>query len=135
MFTSADIGKVASFSVYAPGILQDNYTRVKIKAIIGWELARNFIDPATLHAAVYPTAVIGNPGMPNNYKAYNYVNIEFPDGQQTALGLLWINDGSIAVHENTSARFTVSSITVDDVEKIRQHLIRNGYNNIGIELL
>lgn len=130
MFDLTDISKVVSFEVYPSAILGTTFDRVKILAFLDAASAQQFIDPATMHANVYPTLPVG---VPNRFDSYTYVKLQLENGTITCLGLPWIIQSTVVYETNVTYQITVSQAHGDDYEKIRQALIANGYNHITIE--
>lgn len=129
-FTSDDIGKVVSFTVYPAAIIGTAFSRVRILGIVDADTVRVFgRDPAALHANVFPTLPVGTP---NNYRAYSYLKVKLPSGQDEFVGLPWINIGTIAIHANTQYRVDVFDANAGDAQAIREALVMRGFNNIVI---
>lgn len=132
MLSSADIGSMASFSVYPTGIIENPYVNVKILDILSPRTALVFADIVSLHTNVFPTLPIGSP---SNYDDYSYVQIEHSNGSTQIIGLPWIIDATIVIHSNTQARIIVSDIVPADLPAIREALISNGFVNITATLV
>lgn len=132
MLTSEHIGKLVSFDIYPSGIISSQFQRVKVLDIFSPNTALKFADVASLHVNVYPTLPNGTP---NSYSGYNYVQVELENGNPVILGLPWIIDSSIVVHDNVQILVTISQVSAADVPRIREALIANGFNHLETQLL
>lgn len=129
MFTSGDIGKVVSFDVYPANIIGTVFDHVKFLALLDAESAYQYIDPASMHASIYPTLPVGSPA---NYDGYLYAKLRLPSGETTCLGLPWIIDSSIVFEENLSFTVKVTDVSSSDYTRLRTALIANGFTSIEI---
>jgi len=132
MLTSDHIGKIVSFSIYPVGLLPNPITQAKVLDIFSPKTALKFADVAALHANVFPTLPVGSP---SSYKDYNYVQLELANGTTLILGLPWIVESSIVVHQNVQIRVVVSEVSAGDVATIRAALVANGFPHLAIELV
>lgn len=132
MLDSSHIGKIVSFTLYPAGILPSLYQQVKVIGIYNPRTALRLQDVASLHVNVFPTLPVGSPA---KYTDYNYVEVEFPDGATHILGLPWIVESSIVVHQNVQVKVIVSEVNASDVQAIRESLVANGFNHLEISLL
>lgn len=127
---SALLGKTVTFSVYATGILQQEFTNVRVMGIFGSDTARQYIDPATMHVSVYPSLPAGTP---NNHQAYLYLQIKFPNGDMTCLGTPWIDSNTVVIDpDKVNRQFLFRNISVAQVELLRQLVIANNITNFEI---
>lgn len=129
---SSHIGKIVSFTVYPAAILGSAFNHVKVLGILDAASAFQFVDPASLHANVYPTLPGGTP---NDYKAYTYVKIQFQNGEVTCVGMPWIETGSLTVHEGTTMRVTIYNTSASELQRLREALISNGFNTFEVEVV
>lgn len=127
--TSDSIGKLLSFSVYPSAILGTVYTRVKVLAILDAETAFQYIDPASLHANVYPTLP---QGVPDQYDGYLYAKLRLQNGAVTCIGLPWIDASTVVEVADLQYLVTVSNVNAGDFERIRTALVANGFPSITI---
>lgn len=130
--TSDDIGKFVSFTVYPAGYLGSNFTNVKILGIISPATARIFADIDAQHANIYPSLPVGF-NQPGKQNTYNYVHVRLQDGQETVLGLPWINMSTYVVLQNLKYVVTLNNVQSGDVSRLRNALLRNGFSNFEIE--
>lgn len=126
------LGDTVSFDVYPSAILGTSFKRVKVLAILDMDSARQWIDPVAMHINVYPTLPEGTPNRPSDYY---YVKIRLPNGQVTCLGLPWIREETITVHDQTTMRVTIENIGPEDVERVIKALSANGYNAVDVQLV
>ena len=128
--TLDNIGQVVTFNVYPTGIIQTNFSRVTVNAIIDAALARDCgIDPVALHAQVWPTLP---PGVPNVYNGYNYLKLTLPNGTVTAVGVPWINWSSFVVNANIAAQINLQDIVEADLARLKTILLANGFQSFQI---
>ena len=127
--TSEDIGKIVSFNVYPAAILGTGFNFVKIKGILDARSAFQYIDPPSLHANVYPTLPVGTP---NRYDAYTYGKLDLPNGDETCVGMAWINGSTLQVHENTGFTVAIVDSSPDRFAALRNALIQAGFTKFKI---
>jgi len=118
--------------LYPSAIIGTQFSNVKVKAILDAESTFQWIDPISRHANVYPTLP---PGVPNDWRGYNYAKVELPDGQVTCVGLPWIDEGSIQIHVNTTIQVTLTNVEPTDLNRIRDLLVLNGYSNLSVQFV
>lgn len=127
---SSHIGKIVSFDVLPAAVLgMGTYSFVKVLGILDAASTFQFIDPVAMHANVYPTLP---PGTPNRFDSYSYAKIRFQNGQVTCVGLPWITAGTLIVHEGTTLRATIYNTSASELNRLRQALVANGFNDIEI---
>lgn len=118
-----------NFNTLAPGILPASYTNVKVLAIVGYDVANMYANVNAIAASVAPVLPTINNKDPS---LYNYVIFETSNSNKTILALDWIDLVSVSSTTSVTTDFTVSNITLDDNNIIRQALIQMGYNNISV---
>lgn len=123
------LGKVVSFQIYPSAIITDEFTNVRLIGLINYEVATGYIEPASMHANVYPTLPTGTP---NDYRLYEYVIIRKADGKMTALGLPWIKEDTIVVAGSTDLQITIRGKSIDDIPRLRQILTTNNFTDFDI---
>lgn len=124
------LGSVYDFTIHAPSLLGE-FKNVKIVGFGDHQMAQQYIDPVALHANIYgslPKGVI------DDYKSYSYVVVRFDNGKRTAVGLPWIQDGSITLKERNTIFATIEDVGPGDVDKINRILTSNGYNNVNLRI-
>ena len=130
------IDDVINFSVYPTAILGNNFSRVKVLAVLDADTAKLFgIDPVALHVAIYPTFPTVSINIYKNYNDYKYIKIQKSNGEITAIGLPWINMSTVVVVDSTTARFTVELDTPTNIDTILALLNANGFHNVQVETL
>lgn len=124
------LGRTVSFAVYPVGILQQEFKNVTVRGILSADTARQFIDPATMHVSVYPSLPVGTP---NNHQSYMYLQVQFPNGEQTCLGTPWIDTNTVQIDAEKS-NYTISfyDLSVADTERVRQLLLANNITRFDI---
>lgn len=125
-----DIGKRINFEVYPAAIFGTTFDRVEVLAFLDAQSAQQFIDPATLHANVYPTLPSGSPA---RFDTYSYVKLRLSNGTITCLGLPWIIESTITYEENVTYLITVNNAGGMDYDLLRTALVANGFNEFTIE--
>ncbi len=125
---SSNIGKTASFRVF-PNIIKDDFTDVKILSVLNYEAASGY-NLAEMHARVYPTLPAG---VPNDYRAYDYLMIRFPNEKIDVIGIPWIDETSVAIHSTTDINVTIRGKGVSDIPLLRTILAANGFLDTDIK--
>lgn len=124
---SNNIGKTASFKVF-PSIIKDDFTNVKILGVVSYEDAEGF-GVAETHVKVYPTLPAGTP---NDYRAYNYLKLRFPNGKVDVIGLPWVEENSVRIFSTMDIVITIRNKGVEDIDTLRMILAANGYQDVSI---
>ena len=125
------LGSVYSFNTYASAIL-GTFEKVKAYGIVDYQLAKQFIDPATMHANVYGSLPAGE--VVNDHTKYYYLILTQANGENTALGLPWIDTASIQLIASTTVYITVDNAGSDDLPAIREALSINGFNSVDVRI-
>jgi len=120
-----------SFSVYPSAMIGSDFTNIVALGVVDYEVARKYDDIYALHAQVYNTLPSGTV---NNAEGYDYLLLRTQDGSTTVLGLPWIREDTIELKDARTANVTIFGVSGSDVEKIRNALVQNGYNNVEITL-
>lgn len=129
---SLKLGETVSFDVYPAAILGTAFKRVKVMGVMDMESAKHLIDPIALHINVYPTLPAGTV---DNPAQYYYVKVKLSNGQVTCVGLPWIREESIVVHQSTTLNLTIENVGVDDISRVVKALASNGYNAVDVKLV
>lgn len=129
MFDLNSYGKVLSFEVYPSAILGDNFRTVKLLSIVDFSTARMYSDVANLSVSVYPSLPVGTP---KDYKQYNYLKIEFSNGDVSCVALPWINLDTVVFHTDVVATVKIKLDSIDSIDKIRRLLVANNLNLLEI---
>lgn len=125
------IGKVIGFQVYPSAILTDDFSDVKLIGFVNYEGVASWISPAVLHATVYPTLP---EGVPNDYRAYEYVLLRKQDNTVAALGLPWIKEDTVTVSDSVELIVTIRGKSISDINNLRQVLTSNNFTDIDINI-
>lgn len=126
-----NIGLTYSFEVWPNNILGNDFKNVRVLAILDRDSANQLISTQSMHVNVYPYLPAGTP---NNPGQYNYIKIQTASGAVTCLGLPWIKESSIRVVEYKKMLITLDGITMEDVVRAQNALIKNGFPNPTITL-
>ena len=130
-YSSIVIGSVVNFSMYAESILGSGYKGATVLAILDAGSASDYINPATIHASIYP---ILPKGTPNNYKDYLYLKIRTNSGQVTAVGLPWIDDSTYAVQQAAKMTIVLDSVDPSDQANVAAALSALGFTDAAISI-
>lgn len=123
MIDSTMIGKTITFKTYAQVVLGMDFTRVKVLGILDVDSARYVSDIERQAIAIHPALPKGTP---TDFRKYQYIKLKMPNGDFAVVANEWIQQDTVVVQENVSARFTIENINATDVEIIG-NLLR-GYN-------
>lgn len=129
MLTPQDIvlDSTVSFDLYAPQVLGTGWKNAKTKSILDADDVRFLgIDPAAMHANVYPSLPAGTP---NDFRAYKYLKLVLASGEVTAVGLPWIKQDTYVVSTNQKM-----IVTIDNVSPDMQNSIRLALSAIGVSV-
>ena len=126
-----ELKKVYSFDVYPSQLLGNDFQNVTVLSILDFDTALQFMDVPALHTNVFPTLPAGTPDDP---AAYDYVKIKTASGQNTILGIPWINQATIALVESRKMTIVIDGVSAADVDRARNALAQNGFNQIAISL-
>ena len=132
MLSSSHIGQLVSFDLHPVNIIRDRFEGVEILGVFGFDIARQLSDVASMHYNVYNTLPQNTPNDPS---AYNYVQVRFPNGTTTVLGLPWINESSISLEQAVTYQIDVFDCTIADREELARMLTANGRNRFAIRKL
>ena len=119
-----ELKKSYNFSTLAPTLLGNNYTNMKVIAILTADNAIEYRDIATLQAQVKSTIT----GLPDSTTDLSYIlfknNIT---SEKLVLPLEYIEDSSIVETTTLNIRIEVRNCTIDDVGTLRTRLEELGY--------
>lgn len=118
-------GATIDFDVYPSSILGSGFKSMKVECIVDYETTRFFkLDPASMHAMVYPQLPAGTP---NDYRSYAYVKLRHPNGDVQCLGVPWINASTVVVKTSQTVTAVIRNVKAADLEQIRLLLVAGGY--------
>lgn len=118
-----------SFEVYPFQILGDGFNNAKVLAIVDAETAQYWIDPVSMHAAVFPTLPQGTV---NKHDGYMYVKLRLSNGQTTAIGLPWIRSESLRIINTRKLQLTIDNVTAEDEPRVLRALSANGFTAVDV---
>lgn len=128
--SSFQLESVYDFTTYAPSLLGE-FKNVKIVGFGDYQMAQQFIDPVAMHANIYGSLP---EGVVNDYKSYSYVIVRFENDERMAIGLPWIQEGSISLKERNTIYATIEDVGPSDVDKINRILSSNGYSSVNLRI-
>jgi hypothetical protein len=116
-----------SFSVAAPQVLGSDFGSVLVNARLNYDLASRLgYSPSQLHNLVYPY-IKNNPGVSNDPRSYEYIEVTKPGGSTTLLGLPWIVESSILTAESTTWQYQISNMGIVESQLLDEWLKTNGF--------
>lgn len=127
IFPSVPLGSTVSFQIYPSPIIDTIFTSCRLSAIYDYETANRYIDANGYHLNVYPFLP---DNVPNDPTQYNYVKIDLISDQTEIIGIPWIIESSIVVHDKGKINFTIEEVSYEDTDKINKLLTANGYSAI-----
>jgi hypothetical protein len=96
--TQVEIDQRISFEVYPAERLGNNFKNVRMCAVLNPETARALGHSLyEAHQNVYPTIPTGQ--IPNNPTQYNYVQVQFENGEKQIIGIPWIRPDSVVIND------------------------------------
>lgn len=125
------VGKTISFSLYAPSVLGNGYTNVKVVGAVSADIAKTYSDIITQHTQVFPSLSPGS--AVDNYKGYEYLLIKNANGNIVPIGFPWIQ-GTPTVSESTVATFTFNNLSASQVRDLELIVRSNGYNDYSVNI-
>lgn len=125
-------GKSYTFALYPSYVFSTDFKFVTVLGVVSYEIATQYADIYPLHIQVYSSLPAGTP---NDPKAYDYLLIKTTANVTMVLGLPWIKENTIVENEGRTMQITVANVSATDVDKVRNALVQNGYNNLSITML
>lgn len=127
-----ELNNTYTFNTLAPAILGSIIKNATILGILDYTTASNYITPETMHVNIYPYLPVG---VPSNPKKYTYILFRGESGNKIVLALQWIDISSITLVEFQTLKITIEETVSNDVEKIRETLLLNGFTKFSIDIL
>jgi hypothetical protein len=125
------IREIYSFDVYPTSVLGNGFQNVTVLAVMDQETANQIVDTQALHVNVFPWLPVGTPNNPNGY---SYLKIRTANGEDTVLGVPWINEASISHVVSTTINVKVGNVQASDLPAIRDALLQNGFTAIELSV-
>ncbi len=122
---------VYSFDTLAPGVLPASFNNATVLGVIDYEMASSLVDVMAIHVNVRPHLPEGTPDSPEDL---DFIQIK-QGTEKTVLAIAWINEASIQRRVSLSARALIEDVTADDLLRIREALVSNGFDKIKLELV
>lgn len=127
------VGKVVSFGVYPTAILGNTIQRVLVVGLVEYDLAKNLGSAAELHAAVYPTLPSS---VPNDPAGYQWLVYRDASDKTNIIGVPWIKDDTVVeAGEYFNVNVTIPLATTADVQRLRELLAANNFQNVKINMV
>ncbi len=120
-----------SFNVFPVPILGNSFSNVTVVAIMDQEQANKEIDTNALHTQIYPYLPANSGIRPDSF---DYVKIKFPSGATTILAVPWIDEASVVETTNTVFDVKITGVVPADVDRLRNALLQNGFNDFTIKV-
>lgn len=122
------VGKVVSFTLYAPPVLGDGYSRVKIIGVVSADVALAHDDIISKHAQVYGSLP---PGTVDNYAAYDYLLIKNANGNIVPIGIPWISS-AVDVFESSMTTVVIPNLNAVQIKELEYVLRSNQFTGFTI---
>lgn len=123
------IGSVVQFELFAEPVLGSRRTNAKVLSILDYTDAQRFIDPPTMHAAVYPDLPSSTP---NDFRRYPYLKVLLQSGAIEAIGLPWIREETYTELVVADLQFKIMAVSPTDRARIMNLLSANGYTAVEV---
>jgi hypothetical protein len=123
--------QVYNFDLYAPDVLGAGFKGAQVMGLIDRETANKYIDTQAMHIQIFPQLPVG---WPNNANAYDYVKIKTSAGNIVVLGLAWIKTESVELVGSQTITVAIANVAADDIPRVRNALIANGFANLAISI-
>lgn len=124
-----NLGSVVQFELYAEAVLGATRTNAKVEGILDYRDAQRYINPETMHPAVYPSLPAGTP---NDFRQYRYLKVTLQSGKVEAIGLPWIRETTYREIQVADLQFRILSVSPDDRALIEQLLAANGFTAVDV---
>jgi hypothetical protein len=125
------INSTIDFSVTGTALGTQNFKSIKVLGILDFSTAQGISQIYQDHALIYPSLPIGTP---NNPEKYNYIKIQLPDGKVRAIGLPWIVDDSVRLHDVRTLTLTLNRASQADADRVRAYMLSNNRTDFTIDL-
>ena len=129
----AKYGETISFSVYPAEIIGNDFQFVKLVGTVNAAIAESLgLNAYTLHQQVFPLLPQGS--APNDADSYNFVIVEMQNGTKMAIGIPWINLGTLQVHRQSTATLVLGDMTTEKLQVVREALVANNIDIVSVTL-
>lgn len=110
------IGTVISFEVYPSSQYGNNFQAVTLQAVFNANIARALgFDYIAANQRVYSSLPAGTPIDPTQY---NYFQILLESGETQILGVPWIREGTLSIHDGKTL-----TLVFNDLDETRKNRI------------
>lgn len=125
------LGQTISFEVYPSAIIGTKFQNAIVRGLVDHSGVTEF-NPAVMHANVYPSIPTGK--IVDDFRKYNYLRLELPNGSTVFVGLPWIIESTVQVISNQDLVITIPKY--GDHEKreyIRRMLLNNSITEFTMD--
>lgn len=126
------LGAIVSFQLHPRHVLGTGYSRAKVLGVLDHRTASQYIDVPATHANVFPSLPAGTP---NDYRSYWYVKLLLSSGIETCIGIPWIIDSSLIIHENSSLQITLRDVGPQEQEELIRLITARGFTIADVKVL
>lgn len=126
-----EIQGIYNFTMRAGAILGYTFKNATVKGILDFDSANVIEDVTPIHASVYSELPSGTP---KNARDLVYVKVVTSTGETRVWALNWIASQPELVTSST-LQVIISNAVISDIERLRQVLKTNGWNQIEISVL
>lgn len=126
-----NIRSIYSFNVYPAALLNTSWDNVTVVAIMDPATAAKEEDIQALHIQVYPTLPAGTI---NDFKSYDYIKVQTVSGNTFILGIPWIIPSTVVLVESNTIKAVIGGVSANDVSRILNALVQNGYKNVTMSI-
>lgn len=124
MASKTDFTDGAVYNFVTTSAVLGTFKNVTAEGVVNYRVASKYIDAAALHANVFSTLP---PGTPNDFTQYQYLIIRHPNGNESAVGLPWIQDGTVELIQRTDCYIKLVDVSSEKEALIRQLIADNGF--------
>lgn len=133
-------GKKYNFSCWGSEILGTNYKSVEVEGVVGYSVAKRYMDLDGWHAQMYPTLPEGTPDRPQDFE---YLLLKTPmvggdskaPSAPTVIAIPWIKEDSIVLVEGIDFNVKVRGKSIEDIDRVRLMFAQNNIQDFEIEIV
>lgn len=127
-----ELGKVYTFQTLAPGILGTSIKNATLTGILDYETARKYDEIDIKYRNIYPLLPSGTP---DQVELCIYYKFKAENGTVVIVADQWIDVGSIELISNIEIVVTVTDISLQDINRIRDALLALNITTFNIRQL
>lgn len=125
------LGDIISLNIYGVGL--NNIVSAEVVAFTTGKYLSNKPAAALNHANIYPT-IADNANIPDNYQAYDYIQLKRVDGDVIEIGKPWIIPLSVTRQERVTALVAIPDFDNNDIVRLKSVLANAGWSESIITL-